>query len=175
MKLYSIYNLRCSFLKYSIQSRLFISLLWQGSWITSNEVITGKINFINILPFIKHILYSYNTTDSTLLLQLNSRSLYETGPISSTEHTNIISYVLILPLDPLYICVIANRIYQQMCPFIDFATLEHCIKTQALMLFSHVIRNTTITFFAVITVQFVDNTSYNIIWPILDTDALYLW
>jgi len=74
MKLYSIYNLRCSFLKYSIQSRLFISLLWQGSWITSNEVITGKINFIKILPFIKHILYSYythishNSTDSTLLL-----------------------------------------------------------------------------------------------------------
>jgi len=78
----------------------------------------------------------------------------------AVEHTNIISYVLILPLDPLYICIIANRIYQQMCPFIDFATLEHCIQTQALMAFSHVTRNTTITLFAIITVQIVDNTSY---------------
>jgi len=49
-----------------------------------------------------------------------------------------------------------------MCPFIDFATLEHCIQTQALMAFSHVTGNTTISLFAIITEQFVDNTSCNI-------------
>jgi hypothetical protein len=41
----AINNLRCCFLKDSIKSRLFISLLWQRSRVTSNKVITGIIDF----------------------------------------------------------------------------------------------------------------------------------
>jgi hypothetical protein len=36
--------------------------------------------------------------------------------------------IISLPLDSLNICIIANRIYQQMCPFTDFATLQQAIQ-----------------------------------------------